>query len=55
MSNNLRGCLLEYVVFLLETGILIAVFLLKNLWWIILAILIGAGIEFAIYIIQTDF
>lgn len=38
------GCILEYGKYILTFIILTVVFLVKNLWWILLAVILGMGI-----------
>lgn len=44
MKEELDGCLLEYVKYILTVIVLTIIFLIKNLWWTLLAVILGMGI-----------
>jgi hypothetical protein len=48
-----RGCLLEYLIYIVETFFLVFFWLIANLYWIILAILIGGVFSLIINIIWS--
>jgi hypothetical protein len=49
MKEDAKGCILEYLIYLLESFFyivnVVVWFLLLNSWWIFLAIILGVGIS----------
>lgn len=44
MNEESDGCLFEYCKYILTVIILTVIFLVKNTWWILLALILGMGI-----------
>jgi len=55
MKEEFNGCLVEYLIYIVETFFLMFFWLIANLPWILLAIIFGAGIYFLLQIVEKGF
>ena len=55
MKEDFNGCIVEYLIYIVETFFTFLFLLIANLPWILLAIIFGAGIHFLLQIIEKGF